>query len=181
MFYELFRDFLEQADIREKDGDETDDKHLRIAVNKWCKGKATIITSLRNTFGESGRGDERLQHVIEIFIQPKVKQRDIDPEKELANYKYSKLFAGNGLVFHTELDKFREILARLPDAVKATGEYELSGESRLVAGAWHQSFVDQSTDEVSRSWLSLPVFRGWKLIEVTMPKCACPSTKTHGE
>ena len=64
---------------------------------------SSVHPSLRNTFGESGRGDERLQHVIEIFIQPKVKQRDIDPEKELANYKYSKLYAGNGLAFHSEL------------------------------------------------------------------------------
>ena len=35
--------------------------------------------------------------MIDIFIQPNIKQRDLDPEKELAIYK---LYAGNGLAFH---------------------------------------------------------------------------------
>ena len=116
----LFRDFLEQADIPEKGGDPVQDKNLKLAVNKWCKAKAPIITSLRNTFGEGGSGEERLGHVIDIFIQPKIKQRDLDPEKELAIYKYSKLYAGNGLAFHSELGRYREILARLPDDVKGS-------------------------------------------------------------
>ena len=72
-------------------GDAIYDKNLRLAVNKWCKAKLAIITSLRNAFGESGRGDERLNHVIEVFIQPEINQRDIDPEKKLAEYKCSKL------------------------------------------------------------------------------------------
>ena len=79
----LFKDFLEQADISETGGDAIQDKNLRLAMNKWCKAKPAIIMSLRNTFGESGRGDARLNHVIEVFIQPKINQRDIDPEKEL--------------------------------------------------------------------------------------------------
>ena len=155
----MFRDFLEQANIPEKEGDEIDDKNLRMAVNKWCKGKATIITSLRNTFGESGRGDERLQHVIEIFIQPKVKQRDIDPEKELANYKYSKLFAGNGLVFHTELDKFREILARLPEAVKGEPRHWIA-RVELHAGSKILFWLDRVVRgeprylDIATSWVS---------------------------
>ena len=95
-------------------------------MNKWCKAKLAIITSLRNAFGESGRGDERLNHVIEVFIQPEINQRDIDPEKKLAEYKCSKLYAGNGLKFHTELGKYREILARLPESVKGEPKHWIS-------------------------------------------------------
>jgi hypothetical protein len=68
--------------------------------------------------------------------------RDIDPEKELANYKYSKLFAGNGLVFHTELDKFREILARLSDAVKGEPKHWIA-RVELHAGSKIMFWLDQ--------------------------------------
>ena len=71
-----------------------------------------------------------------------MKQRDIDPEKELANYKYSKLFAGNGLVFHTELDKFREILARLPEAVKGEPRHWIA-RVELHAGSKIMFWLDQ--------------------------------------
>jgi hypothetical protein len=50
-------------------------------------------------------------------------QRDVDPEGEVARYDYSKLMAGTGTDFHSELLNFKEKIARLPKGVRADPAY----------------------------------------------------------
>jgi hypothetical protein len=63
-------------------------------VDKWGCDNEPIITSLRNTFGTSGSGAERLEHVVANFILPMQQQRDVDPKGEVARYDYDKLQYG---------------------------------------------------------------------------------------
>jgi hypothetical protein len=59
---------------------------LKQMVEKWGCENEPIITSLRNTFGTSGSGAERLEHAVANFILPMQQQRDVDPEGEVARF-----------------------------------------------------------------------------------------------
>ena len=97
-------------------------------VDKWCCESEPIITSLRNSFESGGSGAERAKaRSIACFIEPKQQQRDVDPEGDIAAYDYSKLMAGKGTDFHSELLNFREKVARLPKGVRADPAYMYTG------------------------------------------------------
>ena len=55
-------------------------------VTKWVADNAKIVTSLRTTCGASASGTAKFRYVVEVFISPKVKKRDINPEPKIADY-----------------------------------------------------------------------------------------------
>ena len=119
----LFMGQLEELGVPTSGGNAEQSKQLKQLVDKWCCESEPIITSLRNTFESGGSGAERLEHVVASFILPMQQQRDVDPEGAVARYDYSKLMAGTGTDFHSELLNFKEKVARLPKGVRADPAY----------------------------------------------------------
>ena len=119
----LFMGQLEELNVPTTGGTSEQSKQLKQLVDKWCCESEPIITSLRNTFESGGSGAERLEHVVASFIMPMQQQRDVDPEGAVARYDYSKLMAGTGTDFHSELLNFKEKVARLPRGVRADPAY----------------------------------------------------------
>ena len=48
---------LQQLNIDVESGDPTDDRDLKLILDKWCAGSKQVITSLRSTFGTRGTGE----------------------------------------------------------------------------------------------------------------------------
>ena len=119
----LFMGQLEELEVPTSGGTAEQSKQLKQLIDKWCCENEPIITSLRNTFESGGTGAEILEHVVASFIMPMQQQRDVDPEGEVARYNYSKLMAGTGKDFHSELLNFKEKVARLPKGVRADPAY----------------------------------------------------------
>ena len=66
----LFMGQLEELKIPTSGCTAEQSKQLKQLVDKWGCENEPIITSLRNTFGTSGSGAERLEHVVANFILP---------------------------------------------------------------------------------------------------------------
>ena len=64
----LFMGQLEELKVPTSGGTAEQSKQLKQLVDKWGCENEPIITSLRNTFGTSGSGAERLEHVVANFI-----------------------------------------------------------------------------------------------------------------
>ena len=116
----LFESLLSTLEIPSVGGTALQQKQLTQLVDKWCAKRSEVITSLRSTFEAGGSGYQRFTHVVKNFIRPKVAKRDIDPEKDVAEYHYSKLFRGTGMHFSEKLLEFKEMISRLP--VKVRGD-----------------------------------------------------------
>ena len=119
----LFQALLQTAGVPEAGVTPEQDADLGMMVTKWVADNAKIVTSLRTTCGASTTGASKLKHVVDVFISPQVKQRDVNPEKKVHEYDYSKLYGGNGTKFHTELQILREMISRLPAEVGGTTTY----------------------------------------------------------
>jgi hypothetical protein len=119
----LFMGQLEELEAPTSGGTAEQSKQLKQLIDRWCCENESIITSLRNTFESGGTGAERLEHVVASFIMPMQQQRDVDPEGEVARYDYSKLMAGTGTDFHSELLNFKDKIAQLPKGVRADPAY----------------------------------------------------------
>ena len=113
----LFMGQLEELKVPTSGGTAEQSKQLKQLVDKWGCENEPIITSLRNTFGTSGSGAERLEHVVANFILPMQQPRDVDPEGEVARYDYDKLLRGTGMDFHSERLNFQDKIARRPKGV----------------------------------------------------------------
>ena len=72
----LFMGQLEELKVPTSGGTAEQSKQLKQLVDKWGCENEPIITSLRNTFGTSGSGAERLEHVVANFILPMQQQRE---------------------------------------------------------------------------------------------------------
>ena len=72
------------------------------------------------------------RHVVDVFISPQVKQRDVNPEQKVHEYDYSKLYGGNGTKFRTGLQILREMISRLPTEVIGTTAYWITKIERAV-------------------------------------------------
>jgi hypothetical protein len=59
---------LEELKVPTSGGTAEQSKQLKQLVDKWGCENEPNITSLRNTFGTSGSGAERLEHVVANFI-----------------------------------------------------------------------------------------------------------------
>ena len=70
----LFMGQLEELKIPTSGCTAEQSKQLKQLVDKWGCENEPIITSLRNTFGTSGSGAERLEHVVANFILPMQQQ-----------------------------------------------------------------------------------------------------------
>ena len=145
----LFMGQLEELNVPTSGGTAEQSKQLKQQlVHKWCCESEPIITSLRNTFESGGSGAERLEHVIASFIQPKQQQRDVDPEGDIAKYDYSKLMAGTGTNFHSELLNFKEKVARLPKEVKANPSYWINRIKEKTSDGLLAAFEREVKSEV---------------------------------
>ena len=144
----LFMGQLEELGVPSSGGNAEQSKQLKQLVDKWCCESEPIITSLRNTFESGGSGAERLEHVVASFILPKQQQRDVDPEGAIAAYDYSKLMAGTGTDFHSELLNFKEKVARLPKGVKADPPYWINRIKQKTSDGLLASFERQVKEEV---------------------------------
>ena len=144
----LFMGQLEELNVPSSGSTAEQSKQLKQLVDKWCCESEPIITSLRNTFESGGSGAERLEHVVASFILPKQQQRDVDPEGAIAAYDYSKLMAGTGTDFHSELLNFKEKVARLPKGVKADPPYWINRIKQKTSDGLLASFERQVKEEV---------------------------------
>jgi hypothetical protein len=93
--------------------------------------------------------------VIDVFISPQVKQRDVNPEQKVHEYDYSKLYSGNGTKFHTELQILREMISRLPTEVKGTTAYwirkiERAAGPNILFSGWKECSVRIQTSSRSQ-------------------------------
>jgi hypothetical protein len=119
-----FFSLLEQLEVPAEGGTKEQDRQLRLLVDPWGKGNDDIESSLRNTFDEGGTGiKERLAHVVITFILLMTQRRDVDPEGEMGKHDFSKLYSGSGLTFHKKLLILRDMIKRLPMAVRATSTH----------------------------------------------------------
>ena len=64
-----------------------------------------------------------LRHVCQAFVNPKVAQRNIDPERQVAQFDLGKLYKGTGIQFNAGLLQYRELVSRLPAAVSGTEKH----------------------------------------------------------
>ena len=144
----LFMGQLEELKIPTSGCTAEQSKQLKQLVDKWGCENEPIITSLRNTFGTSGSGAERLEHVVANFILPMQQQRDVDPEGEVARYNYDKLLQGTGMDFHSELLNFQEKIARLPKGVRADPAYWINRIKEKASDGLLASFERQVREEV---------------------------------
>ena len=118
----LFMGQLEELNVTTSGGTAEQIKQLKQLVEKWCCESEPIIASLRNTFDSGGSGAGARGGQLHL-PHAREQQRDIDPEGEVARYDYSKLMAGTGTEFHSELLNFKESIARLPKGVRADPAY----------------------------------------------------------
>ena len=137
-----FFSLLEQLDVPTEGGTKEQDKQLRLLVDRWSKGNDDITSSLRNTFDEGGTGEERLAHVVITFILPMTQRRDVDPEGEMGKHDFSKLYSGSDLTFHKELLILRDMIKRLPMAVRATPTHWIK-RIRSMASVETKSYFEE--------------------------------------
>jgi hypothetical protein len=60
------------------------DQELSQLVDLWCEKSSKVVTSLRSNFPRGGSGADKLRLVEQLFINPKVLQRDQKPEAAVA-------------------------------------------------------------------------------------------------
>ena len=144
----LFMGQLEELKVPTSGGTAEQSKQLKQLVDKWGCENEPIITSLRNTFGTSGSGAERLEHVVANFILPMQQQRDVDPEGKVARYDYDKLLRGTGMDFHSEILNFQEKIARLPKGVRADPAYWINRIKEKSSDGLLASFERQVKEEM---------------------------------
>jgi hypothetical protein len=144
---------LEELEVPTSGGNAEQSKQLKQLVDKWCCENEPIITSLRNTFESGGSGAERLEHVVASFSMPMQQQRDIDPEGAVAQYDYSKLMAGTGTDFHSELLNFKEKISRLPKGVRADPAYWINRIKEKMSDGQLAAFdCELKSEEKSGKW-----------------------------
>tara|TARA_B110000046_G_scaffold59395_1_gene66693 strand:+ start:375 stop:1949 length:1575 start_codon:yes stop_codon:yes gene_type:complete len=145
-----FFSLLEQLDVPTEGGTKEQDKQLRLLVDRWSKGNEDITSSLRNTFDEGGTGEERLAHVVITFVLPMTQRRDVDPEGEMGKHDFSKLYSGSGLKFHSELLILRDMIKRLPMAVRATPTHwikRIKGMASVETKAYFEEVLQEELEE----------------------------------
>ena len=99
------------------------DKALGQLVDLWCEKNIRIVTALRSNFPRGGSGVDKLRLVEQLFINPKVLQRDQKPEAAVAAFDFGQMLGGSGLDFHDKAQQLRELTSRLPAAVRGDDEY----------------------------------------------------------
>ena len=91
-------------------------------------------------------------------------QRDVDPEGEVARYNYSKLMAGTGKDFHSELLNFKEKVARLPKGVRADPAYwinrikEKTSDGQLAA--FEREVIKEEKSQEMGAFSTTPITSG---------------------
>ena len=95
------------------------------------------------------------RHVVDVFISPQVKQRDVNPEQKVHEYDYSKLYGGNGTKFRTGLQILREMISRLPTELIGTTAYwirkiERAAGPNILFSGWKECSVRIQTSSRSQ-------------------------------
>ena len=137
-----FRNACARLGVPMSGGDPQQDLQLGQLVELWCEKSSKVVTSLRTTFPVGGSGYDKLRHVEQVFITPKVLARDKNPEDAVAAFSFSQMYKGSGLDFHDKAQQLRELTARLPAAVRGDDRYWIE-RTRNAAGIAVSFYYDR--------------------------------------
>ena len=142
-----FRNACARLGVPMSGGDSQQDQHLSQLVELWCEKSSKVVTSLRNTFPGGGCGYDKLRHVEQVFISPKVLARDKNPEDAVAAFSFNQMYRGSGLDFHDKAQQLRELTARLPASVRGDDRYWIE-RTRNAAGITVSFYYDRVLPEM---------------------------------
>ena len=100
-----------------------EDEMLARMVLRWVADDESVMTALRNEFGDhAGGGMEMLNYIKANYIRTIVKDAS-DAEHELNVFDWAKPFGKTSIEMKVELDSLKDIIGRLPPSRRGDPHY----------------------------------------------------------